>query len=143
MSATASLRHRGSGGFWLRTPPSRLARRRKHLSSMLGFLVRPDCKHGPVAWALTRLPQLLVALGLRERERLTWSEIGHFCFVRSNCWGPIASENKCVWAPTPCAKRSFGLEMRQEQVREIFWKVCQTCFRAVLAICGRDTSKQC
>ena len=25
--------------------------------------------------------------------------IGHFFFVRSNCWGPVTSENKCVWAP--------------------------------------------
>ena len=64
--------------------------------------------------------------------------IGHFFFVRSNCWGPVTSENKCVWAPKPCIMRSFGLKVRQKQVREIFRKVCQTCFRAIVAVCRRD-----
>ena len=44
--------------------------------------------------------------------------IGHFFFVRSNCWGPVTSEIKCVWAPKPCIMRSFGLKMQQKQVRE-------------------------
>ena len=64
--------------------------------------------------------------------------IGHFSFVRSNCWGPVTSENKCVWAPNPCILRSFGLKMRQKQVRELFRKVCQTCFCAKIAVCRRD-----
>ena len=64
--------------------------------------------------------------------------IGHFFFVRSNCWGPVTSENKCVCAPKPCIMRSFGLKMRQKQVRETFRKVCQTCFCAIIAVCRRD-----
>ena len=64
--------------------------------------------------------------------------IGHFFFVHSNCWGPVTSENKCVWAPKPCIMRSFGLKMRQKQVRETFRKVCQTCFCAIIAVCRRD-----
>ena len=64
--------------------------------------------------------------------------IVHFCFVRSNCWGPVTSENKYIWAPKPCIMRSFGLKMRQKQVREIFRKVCQTCFCAIVAVCRRD-----
>ena len=59
-------------------------------------------------------------------------------FVRSNCWGPVTSENKCVGAPKPCIMRSFGLKMRQKQVRETFRKVCQTCFCAIIAVCRRD-----
>ena len=64
--------------------------------------------------------------------------IGHFLLVRSNCWGPVTSENKCAWAPKPCIMRSFGLKMRQKQVRETFRKVCQTCFCAIIAVCCRD-----
>ena len=59
-------------------------------------------------------------------------------FVRSNCWGPVTSENKCAWAPKPCIMRSFGLKMRQKQVWETFRKVCQTCFCAKSAVCCRD-----
>ena len=44
--------------------------------------------------------------------------VGHFFFVRSNSWGPVTSENKCVWAPKPCIMRRFGLKMQQKQVRE-------------------------
>ena len=36
--------------------------------------------------------------------------IGHFFCVRSNCWGLVTSENKCVWGPKPCIMRSFGLK---------------------------------
>ena len=38
--------------------------------------------------------------------------IGHFFLVRSNCWGLVPSENKCVCAPKPCIMRSFGLKMQ-------------------------------
>ena len=64
--------------------------------------------------------------------------VGHFFFVRSNCWGPVPSENKCVWAPKPCIMRSLGLKMQQKQVRETFRKGCQTCFCAIIAFCCRD-----
>ena len=34
--------------------------------------------------------------------------IGHFFFLFArNCWGPVTSANKCVWAPRPCIMRSF------------------------------------
>ena len=77
----------------------------------------------PSGGGLTKMGSVTVSNILRS--------IGHFFFVRSNCWGP---GNQCVWAPKPCIVRSFGLKMRQKQKR----KVCQTCFCAIIAVCRRD-----
>ena len=46
-----------------------------------------------------RLALLKVSLeGVNKNGVSTFlRSIGHFFFVRSNCWGPVTSENKCVW----------------------------------------------